>query len=67
MSFEAMMLTMNIKPKKEMTFGDLITAADVLWGADQAERMVRWATIARLVVFREPPRVLIRAAKGRSA
>ena len=60
------MSAMNIKPKREMTFGDLITAAYVLWGAGQAERMVRWAMIARLAVFREPPHVLISTAKGRS-
>jgi hypothetical protein len=58
---------MNIKPKKEMTFGDLITAAYVLWGAGQAERMVRWAMLARLVVFRKPPPALISAEKGRFA
>jgi hypothetical protein len=61
------MPVMNIKPKKEMTFGDLVTAAHVLWGADQAERMLRWATIASLVVFRKRQPALISAAKGRSA
>ena len=61
------MPVMNIKSKKEMTFGDLVTVAGVLWGADQAGRMLRWAAIARLVVFRKRQPALISAAKARSA
>lgn len=50
----------------ELTFGDLITAAYQAWGAGQAEKMVRLAINARLVVFGEQPHFLISSAKGRS-
>ena len=57
---------MRIKQKKELTCGDLITAAYQIRGAGQAEKMVRLASNARLVVFREPPHCLTFFAKGRS-
>jgi hypothetical protein len=57
---------MRIKQKMELTFGDLITAAYQVCGAGQAEKMVRLAFNARLVVFRKPPHFLISYAKGMS-
>jgi hypothetical protein len=56
---------MKIKPKNELTFGELITAAYQVWGAGQAETMVRLAINARRVVFRDHPHLLISSAKGR--
>jgi hypothetical protein len=58
---------MKIKHKKVLTFGDVITAAYQVWGADQAEAMVRLAFNMRLLVFRDHPHFLISFAKGRSA
>jgi len=57
---------MKIKRNKELTFGDLITAAPHVWGAGRAEKMGRLAGHARLMVFREQPHFLISSAKGRS-
>jgi hypothetical protein len=58
---------MNMKQKKELTFGDVVTAAYQIWGPGQAEKMVRLALNARLVVFRKQPHFLAFNAKGRSA
>jgi hypothetical protein len=58
---------MKIKRKKELTLGDLIAAAFQIWGADQAEKMVRFACKTRLVVFREHAHLFISSAKRRSA
>jgi len=57
---------MKMKQKIELTFGDVIAAAYRIWGAGQAEKMVRLAVNARMVVFREHPRLLISSATGRS-
>jgi hypothetical protein len=57
---------MNIKQKRALTFGDLITAACQVWGAGQTEKMERLAINTRLVVFREHLHFLISSAKGRS-
>jgi len=57
---------MKSKLKNGMTFGDLITAAYQVWGAGQAEKMVRFAVRTRLVVFCDPPRFLFASEKGRS-
>jgi hypothetical protein len=56
---------MKIKHKNELTFGELITAAYQVWGAGQAEKMVRLAINARQVVFRDHPHLLTSSAKGR--
>jgi hypothetical protein len=56
---------MKIKQKMNLTLGELITAAYQVWGAGQAEKMVRLAINARLVVFRDHPHLLISTAKGR--
>ncbi len=47
---------MKNKQTKELTFGDLITAAYQVWGTGQAKRMVQ---------FRGQPHLLISSAKGR--
>jgi hypothetical protein len=57
---------MKIKQKKDLTLGELVAAACQAWGARRAEKMVRWAALARLVVFREPARAFASSAKGRS-
>lgn len=58
---------MKMKQRKnELTFGELIAAAYQVWGAPQAEKMVRLAINARLVVFRGQPQFLLSAAKGRT-
>jgi hypothetical protein len=62
----AILLSMRIKQKDAMTFGDLITAAYQVWGPGQAEKMVRLAIHTRRVVFREPPHFFISLVKGRS-
>jgi hypothetical protein len=56
---------MKIKHKNELTFGELITAAYQVWGAGQAEKMVRLAINARFVVFQDHPHLPISSAKGR--
>ena len=58
---------MEIKYKKGLTLGDLITAAYQVWGAVQAEKMVRWAINTRLIVLRDQPRLAISSAKVRHA
>ncbi len=58
---------MKVEQEKELTLGDLITAACQIWGAPQAEKMVRLAIKVGLVVFRERPHFLISSAKGRSS
>jgi len=57
---------MKVKQKANLTFGDLIASAYRLWGSGQAEKMVRLAVNARLIVFREPLFPLIFSTKGRS-
>jgi hypothetical protein len=57
---------MKNKHKNELTLGDLITATYQVWGAGQAEKMVRFAIASRLVVLREQPPLMISSAKGRS-
>jgi|GEM_PF-2236042 hypothetical protein len=57
---------MKNKNKNELTLGDLITATYQVWGANLAEKMVRFALISRLVVVREKPQSMIFFAKGRS-
>jgi hypothetical protein len=57
---------MKNKQKKDLTFGDFIVAAYQVWGADQAERMVRSAINSRLVVFRDQPHVWISSGEGRA-
>jgi hypothetical protein len=57
---------MKNKQKKDLTFGDFIAAAYQVWGAGQAERMVRSAINTRQVVFQDQPHVWISSAKGRS-
>ena len=57
---------MEIKHKKGLTLGDLITAAYQVWGAVQAEKMVQWAINTRLVVLQAHPLLLVPRAKGRS-
>ncbi|MGD1088570.1 MAG: hypothetical protein ABR955_07565 [Verrucomicrobiota bacterium] len=56
---------MKIKPKKELKFGDLITAAPQDWGAGRAREMVRYESNARQMVFRGQPHFLISSAKER--
>jgi hypothetical protein len=56
---------MKIKPKMDLMFGDLITAASQAWGAGRVEKNARWASNARLVAFREQPHFLISSAMGR--
>jgi hypothetical protein len=58
---------MKIEWKKELTLGDLIAAAFQIWGAGQAEKMVRLAIKTRLVVLRAQPHLLISSAKRRPA
>jgi hypothetical protein len=58
---------MEIKYKKGLTLGDLIVAAYQVWGAAQAEKMVRWAIHVRLIVPHPHPQLLISSTRGRSA
>jgi hypothetical protein len=58
---------MKIKRKMELTLGDLIVAAFQIWGAGQAEKMVRLAIKTHRVVFRERAHFLVSAARRRSA
>ena len=58
---------METKHKKGLTLGDLITAAYQVWGAGQAEKMVRWALETRLVVRRKHPHWLASSARRRFA
>jgi hypothetical protein len=57
---------MKIEQEQDLTFRDSITAANQVWGAGQAEQMVRLAINARPAVFRELLYCLISSAKGRS-
>jgi len=57
---------MKLKKKIDLTFGDLITAAYKTLGAVKAEKMLRLAINARLVIFEKLPNVLIPSAKGAS-
>lgn len=58
---------MEIKKKKGLTLGDLIAAAYQVWGAVQAEKMVRWAINTHFVVLREHGPLLIPSVKVRPA
>jgi len=55
---------MEIKQKRELTYGESVTAAYQLWGAGQIEKMVQLAINAHLVVFREQPHLLIFSTEG---
>jgi hypothetical protein len=57
---------MENKQRKEMTLGDLITAANQVWGSGHAKQMVRLAINSRWVVVRDPPHSLISATKART-
>ncbi len=56
---------MRNKQKNELTLGDLITATYQVWGANLAEKMVRFALTSRLVVVRQKPQLTIPFAKRR--
>jgi hypothetical protein len=58
---------MKIQQEKKLTLNESLAAAYELWEAGQDEKMVRLAINARLVVFREPPHILISSANGRCA
>jgi hypothetical protein len=58
---------MKTKQKREWTFYDLITPATLIGGVDRAEQVERLVIHERRAVLREPQRVLISSAKGRSA
>jgi hypothetical protein len=58
---------MEIKFRKGLTLGDLITAAYQVWGAGQAEKMVQWALYTRQVVAQVNPRLMILSVKRRCA
>jgi len=49
-----------------MTLGDLITAANQVWGSGHAKQMVRLAINSRWVAVRDPSHFLISATKGKA-
>lgn len=57
---------MENKQRKEMTLGDLITAANQVWGSGHAKQMVRLAINSRWVAVRAPSHFLITATKGKA-
>ena len=62
-----MLWPMKLEQKKGLTLGDFIGAAYEVWGARQAEKMVRMAANSRMVVFRERPDSIHTCAKARCA
>jgi hypothetical protein len=50
---------MKMKPKKMLTFGDLILSAYSACAPRQAKCIVRFAVKARLIVFRGKHRIMI--------
>jgi len=60
-------MSMKVKQKQKPAFGDLITAEYHGQETCQAEKLVRMASNACLVLFREPPYFSTSATKGRFA
>ncbi|HUD46288.1 MAG TPA: hypothetical protein VMR33_05640 [Candidatus Baltobacteraceae bacterium] len=58
---------MKIERKHDLTLGELIAAAFQVWGAGQAEKMVRFAIKTRQVVFNKPAQFLASSQKRRHA
>jgi hypothetical protein len=57
---------MENKHTKKMTLGDLITAANRVWGSGYAKQMARLAINSRWVLVHDPSPFLISAAKGKT-
>jgi hypothetical protein len=64
--FQGYRTDMKNKQKKYFTLGDFIVAAYQVWGADEAERMVRSAINSHLLVFRDQTHVWIASGEGRT-